>query len=260
MKDMSHKVRYRRSNSTDVEYGFGQLGSAYSDVGQLIVPPMGMVIVAIQFLNDNTPTVLTPELLGRTSGTTLGKEGGLGHNFPEIVYDASSTTAIAHTHTSNINGRLIGAVSNGSGITQLTFTSLSTTNMRVGDYVMMCDANWVIDGDPGPDFHATTPSPIYDGPFKRGVYIESIDSATQITVASSALADQSSWAGLTPSSSALVIIGEHQGVGGCIVGTHNDGQTFPKGTTIYGRWTEFKPSAAVPSANTPAGVICYFGY
>ena len=38
------------------------------------------------------------------------------------------------------------------------------------------------------------------------------------------------------------------GSGGLVVDSSN---TFPKGTTIYGRWTEFKPSAA--------GVICYFG-
>lgn len=260
MKDMSHKIRYRSSNSTDVDYGFGQLGSAYSDVAQLIIPPMGMVIVAIQFLADNTPTVLTPELLGRASNTTLGKNGGLGSNFPEIVYDAASTTAIAHTHTSNINGRLIGAINDnaGSNITQVTFTSLPTTDMRVGDYVMMCDADWTIDGTPGPDFDVQTPSPIYDGPYKRGIYIKSIDSATQVTLDSSALAD-TNWAGLSPNSQALMIIGERQGAGGCLVGEGGaSGQTFPKGMTIYGRWTEFKPSAT--STTIGGGVICYFGY
>ena len=34
-------------------------------------------------------------------------------------------------------------------------------------------------------------------------------------------------------------------------GAVTDGVTFPKGVTIYGRWTTFTPSAA--------GVICYFG-
>ena len=50
-------------NSTEVAYGFGQLGSAYSDIAQTIVPPQGLGIVAIQFLADNTITVLTPEIL-----------------------------------------------------------------------------------------------------------------------------------------------------------------------------------------------------
>ena len=47
-------------NSTEVAYNFGQLGSAYTDIAQTIVPPKNHVIVAIQFLADNTPTVLTP--------------------------------------------------------------------------------------------------------------------------------------------------------------------------------------------------------
>ena len=50
-------------NSQEVAYGFGQLGSAYTDLAKPIIPPQGMVIVAIQFLAENTPTVLTPEKL-----------------------------------------------------------------------------------------------------------------------------------------------------------------------------------------------------
>ena len=35
-----------------VEYGFGQLGSAFSDIAHPVLPPRGMVIVAITFLDD----------------------------------------------------------------------------------------------------------------------------------------------------------------------------------------------------------------
>ena len=70
-------------NSQEVSYGFGQLGSAYTDLAQTIIPPKDHVIVAIQFLAQNTPTVLTPEKLD---------EGGPG--FPEIT-TGSNTTAIA---------------------------------------------------------------------------------------------------------------------------------------------------------------------
>jgi len=63
-------------NSTEVAYGFGQLGSAYTDVNKPIVPPKDMVIVAIQFLADNTPTVLTSGtdtiLLFKSSGSYTG--------------------------------------------------------------------------------------------------------------------------------------------------------------------------------------------
>ena len=54
-------------NSTEVAYGFGQLGSAYSDVAKTIIPPVNHVICAITFLADNTPTVLTSEKLGERS-------------------------------------------------------------------------------------------------------------------------------------------------------------------------------------------------
>ena len=48
-------------NSTEVAYGFGQLGSAYCDAASAVTPPSGKVIVAIQFLADNTPTALVAE-------------------------------------------------------------------------------------------------------------------------------------------------------------------------------------------------------
>ena len=58
---------------------------------------------------------------------------------------------------------------------------------------------------------------------------------------------KAAFAGLSPSSQALIFLDEQHGAGGIIA----NGQVYPEGTTIYGRWTEFKPSAA--------GVICYFG-
>lgn len=259
MKDISNKIRYRSSNSTDVDYGFGQLGSAYSNVDQLIVPPMGMVIVAIQFLANNTPTVLTPEKLGNMSVPADGKAGGLGSNFPEIVEDANRTVIGFQPHQNNINGRLMGNLADsGSNITQVTFTgSFTTEDIRVGDYVLLVSDTWHIDGNPNMTPDPQTPAPIYDGPNARGIYVESIDNATQITLASSALADQTGWAGISPSSQSLMILGHRQGAGAVAV----NGQIFPKGMTIYGRWTEFKPSAATGAGvQAQGGVICYFGY
>ena len=60
-------------NSTEVAYGFGQMGSVYTDLDQVIIPPKDHVIVAIQFLADNTPTVMVPEKLDY-----------MGPNFPAI--------------------------------------------------------------------------------------------------------------------------------------------------------------------------------
>ena len=39
-------------NSTEVSYGFGQLGSVFNDTGSAITPPTGKVFVAITFLAD----------------------------------------------------------------------------------------------------------------------------------------------------------------------------------------------------------------
>ena len=48
-------------NSTEVSYGFGQLGSIHCQTASSVYPPKDMVIVAIQFIADNTPTVMRPE-------------------------------------------------------------------------------------------------------------------------------------------------------------------------------------------------------
>ena len=48
-------------NSTEVAYGFGQLGSAYSDLAKPIVPPTSHVICAI------TSDISPPTISGFTS-------------------------------------------------------------------------------------------------------------------------------------------------------------------------------------------------
>jgi hypothetical protein len=45
-------------NSTEVAYGFGQLGSGFCDSTGAFTPPSGKVIVAIQFLADTTLSAL----------------------------------------------------------------------------------------------------------------------------------------------------------------------------------------------------------
>jgi|TARA_R100000353_G_scaffold160865_2_gene120645 hypothetical protein len=43
------------------QMAFGQHGSAYIDTATALTPPLGKVIVAITFLDDNTPTGLVAE-------------------------------------------------------------------------------------------------------------------------------------------------------------------------------------------------------
>ena len=45
-------------NSTEVAYGFGQIGSGFVDDTGSFTPPTGKVIVAVQFLSDSTLTRL----------------------------------------------------------------------------------------------------------------------------------------------------------------------------------------------------------
>ncbi len=110
--------------------------------------------------------------------------------------------------------------------------------IKVGNYVLLvngdaseADTDMVIDTD-------DTPYPIYNGPNKQGVYVTAYDGVDKVQLS----------AAITSSSDqALVFLDETHGAGGTTVAS----QVFPKGLTIYGRWTAFKPSAA--------GVICYFG-
>ncbi len=50
-------------NSTEVSYGFGQMGSVFTNLAKPVFPPKEHVIVAIQFLADNTPTSMVTETL-----------------------------------------------------------------------------------------------------------------------------------------------------------------------------------------------------
>ena len=56
-------------NSTEVSYAFGQLGSAYCNTATAVAPPTGKVIVAIYFIQDNTPSVLKAEDSGMYPNT-----------------------------------------------------------------------------------------------------------------------------------------------------------------------------------------------
>ena len=222
-------------NSTEVAYGFGQLGSAYSDIAQTIVPPKDHVIVAIQFLAANTPTVLTPEKLDVN-----------GPGFPEIT-GGTNVTSINADNTFNHNGiATLGLTDNaGSNITTVALSGGANSLVRPGQFVLLINNTAQEDGAPAITIDAQTPVPIYNGPSARGVKVKSVDGAN-VTLEGHGKTSQT-FVGISPDTQALTFIDEQHGAGGI----RADGQQYPKGVTIYGRWTEFKPSAA--------GVICYFG-
>ena len=218
-------------NSTEVSYGFGQLGSVYTDLDQVIIPPKDHVIVAIQFLADNTPTELVPEKLDQA-----------GPNFPADSGSTDEHVDAANNNYFNFNGVWASEISDATHAVATDITletpAVPTSRIKVGDYVLLVngdasesDTDMVIDT-------ADTPYPIYNGPNKQGVYVTDYDGISKVKLS----------AAITSSSDqALVFIDPYHGAGGTSV----EGQGFPKGVTIYGRWTAFKPSAA--------GVICYFG-
>ena len=204
----------------------GQFGSAYTDLAKPIVPPQDMVIIAIQFLADNIPTVLTPEKLDdrgpgyvSISGTTTDVVG-TADDYMNFHGSAQANCDTATTYTAGAD----------------VSVSATTGTIKVGQYALL-----VLDADhegSGITIDAETPVPIYSGPNQQGVKVTGI----------AANGDPQLSAQITPATNQhLIFLGPEQGAGGITAAS----QVFPSGLTIYGRWTAFTPSAA--------GVICYFG-
>ena len=213
-------------NSTEVAYGFGQMGSAYSDLAKTIVPPQDMVIVAIQFLADNTPTILRPEKLD-TRGPGFVSISGTTSDIVGVADDYMNFHGAAQANCDTAATYAAGAD---------VSVSATTGTIIVGQAVLL-----VLDADhegSGLTIDTETPVPIYSGPNQQGVFVTGIaaNGYPQLSAQITPAANQH-----------LIFLGPQQGAGGITAAA----QLYPKGVTIYGRWTAFKPSAA--------GVICYFG-
>jgi hypothetical protein len=222
--------------STDL--GFGQLGSAYNDMGGMIIPPMGKVIVAITFLELTTPTVLQPELLST---------GSAGPSFMSIASAANQTLANADSDQ-NFNGVHVSAItdvtytSDGASGETLTLTVPAPVGtVFPGQYVMLANTAGENDGSTLLAFDTHNqqgcPIPIYNGHNMKGVRVASHPTTTTVTLTHP----------ISATSQSLIFLDENHGAGGLTAA----GQTFPKGLTIYGRWSAFQAGAT--------GVICYFG-
>tara|TARA_R100001224_G_scaffold71874_1_gene43807 strand:- start:728 stop:1399 length:672 start_codon:yes stop_codon:yes gene_type:complete len=222
LKNQKNKIMGQ--NSTEVAYSFGQFGSAYSDVAKPIVPPTGLVITAITFLAQNTPTVLTSE--------KLDSEGPSYIN----IQDTSGDIQVA-SNLANFNGVVARDVSDGTIAAGSNVTIASASDkIKVGQYVLLV-AQTDSDTTGLTIDTADTPIPITRGPNKQGVRVASYGGGTTLTLDGD----------ISPSSQGLVFLDDFHGAGGLTA----SGQVFPAGVTIYGRWTAFTPSAA--------GVVVYFG-
>ena len=115
-------------NSQGVAYNFGQLGSAYSDIAQVIVPPKDMVITAITFLAANTPTILTPEKLDRNGPGYIAISGSTGDDLEVADNNYFNFNGVHSSHVTN------GTIAAGSDVTLATS---GAGRVRVGQYLLL---------------------------------------------------------------------------------------------------------------------------
>ena len=230
-------------NSTEVAYGFGQLGSVFTNLAYPVYPPKDHVIVAIQFLADNIPTALETETLD-TGGPQfpthqddqLAADGGPDANFAGVTWAAATSAGTVAT-----------------GVIPIADV-VANNRIKPGQVVIIGDdAAEDIDAGIAIDAAAGNITPVYNGPNARWMEVVSLSGGTYGT----SLVVKEVGAFVTgtglmeidhiDSANQIYFLDEYHGAGGTTV----EGITFPTGSTIYGRWTEFK-GAAVET-------ICYFG-
>ena len=210
-------------NSQEVAYGFGQLGSVYQNLAKPVYPPKDHVIVAIQMVADNAISALHTE--------TLDSQG------PQY-FTTENTEATDSNYLGVTEQACTGARTTVYQTNDTVTIDAANTKIKVGQYVLL--VNDSDDIDTGLTVDSETPTPIYNGPNAAGVKVLKVN-GVNITL------DKV----LTPASSqTLVFLDEYHGAGG----TTTEGVTFPKGLTIYGRWT-----MVTPAADADGGIICYFG-
>lgn len=231
-------------NSTEVAYGFGQLGSVFTDLAKPVYPPKDHVIVAIQCLGITAFTALETETLD-THGPQfpthqddeLASAGGPDANFAGVTWAAAS-----------------GAGTVATGVIPLTDVAQNAL-IKPGQIVIIGDdAAETIDTGIAVDASAGNITPVYNGPNRHWMEVVSISGGTYGTsLTVKEVGKPVSGVGIAEidhidDANQLYFLDEYHGAGGTTVEDFD----FPAGITIYGRWTEVTPS-------TTAGVICYFG-
>ena len=217
-------------NSTEVSYGFGQMGSAFIDAANKpLYPPKDMVIVAITFLADTKLEILSTNAGGLTSDT-ITDAGGLTQS-PWIGTDVA-----AHS---------VGNYSDADGHNN---NGLNAT----GGFELAADATGKI--VPGMIVESATmfPRDIND-PYIVKEFSHASGQRGFVAKRSNPDVVAALAANVADGSNEVVNFFDPNtiGFGGAIIDSSN---VFPKGVTIYGRWT------AVEIANGETGsFIAYFG-
>ena len=233
-------------NSTEVAYGFGQMGSVFQNLAFPVYPPKDHVIVAIQFLAANALSVLETETL-HTAGPQfithqddeLESAGGPDANFIGVAFAEASGAGTVATGTIPITDNARNA---GIAPGQIVL---------IGD-----DATEGIDNGITVDALAGHIDPIYEGPNRHYMEVVSISGGTYGTsLVVREVGVRKSGVGIAEldhidGDNRLYFLDPFHGGGGTTI----EGVTFPKGATIYGRWTK-----VTPAADADGGIICYFG-
>ena len=220
-------------NSTEVAYGFGQLGSVFTNLAKPVYPPKDHVIVAIQFLAANTPTVMLTETLDT-----------MGPQFP----GTDDTEATAANYMGVTEAAAASATS--AGVVTIADVAANAA-IKKGQYVIIGADGDTIDAGMTLDTSAGHVDPVYQGPNAQGLIVESLTGGTYGTTLTITNADGSvvDLSGMDASNT-LYFLDEYHAAGG----TTTEGVQFPAGITVFGRWTK-----VVPEDDANGGVICYFG-
>ena len=86
-------------NSTEVSYGFGQMGSVFNNTVSAITPPSGKVFVAITFLTDTT--------LNTTAGLVADNDAGNGLEYAGTGTAAHDLTVGSESDVSGGGGKAV---------------------------------------------------------------------------------------------------------------------------------------------------------
>ena len=215
-------------NSTEVAYGFGQFGSAFTDTADApIYPPKGMVIVAVTFTADTYLEVLgtnagglTSELFTDSSGTTQSMYIGTDVAAHDL---GNHEDADAH----NDNG------GNATGVITLAAASKLIKPGMIVEHETMC------------------PRSLTDSYIVKSVSGVSVTLAKQSQPIQTAAVAANYASGSTAQTAQFYHTDGGQGFGGKII---DNGNLFPAGVTIYGRWT----GVEIGTSKTGA-LIAYFG-
>ena len=241
-------------NSTEVSYGFGQLGSVYANQAEKpIFPPKGMVIVAIQFVKENSLAKLHTETLD-TAG-------------PQYITTEDDELASANGPDANYLGVVEAPLTSGTAAGLITLTNDdATVNARIGpgqSVIVGADGDDIDLGMTIDDLAGGTNkdqwTPIYNGPNQSYYEVDTITGQgtgagnvkVQLKpVGSNAVSLLQHFANVD-NLNTMYFLDSFHGAGGTTV----EGTMYPTGIVIYGRWTHVQ----LGSTDADGGIVCYFG-